>query len=470
MALFDRSALNPGVPPREVAAWAMYDFANSGYTTVVLTAVFNAYFVGVIAGKAQWATLAWTVALAVSNLAVMVTMPAIGAWADLHAAKKRAMGVATVGCVISTAALAVLGEGDVALAMLLVAVSNWFFSVGESLGGAFLPELARPETMGKVSGWGWSFGYFGGMLSLGLSLAWVLAAQGRGESAAQFVPATMLIVAAVFALAALPVFLVLRERAVPRAARAGAAGASGTAGAAGALGTAGAAGAAGEAAGISGAFRRVGHTLRRARAFPDFWRLMVCGAAYQAGISVVIALAAVYAEAAMGFQQQQTMMLVFLVNVAAALGAFAFGYAQDRVGHKAALAWTLVGWIVMVAIAAFTRSVAMFWLAATIAGLCMGSSQSCGRAMVGYLAPPAHLAEFFGLWALATRLSAVVGPLVYGLVTWATSGNHRLAILATGSFFVLGLLLLRGIDVERGHVAARDGGADGPAGLPAGLR
>jgi UMF1 family MFS transporter len=160
------------------------------------------------------------------------------------------------------------------------------------------------------------------------------------------------------------------------------------------------------------------------------------------------------------------MMLVFLVNIASAVGAFAFGYFQDRIGHKAALGWTLVGWIVMVLIAAFTRSVAMFWLAATLAGLCMGSSQSCGRALVGYLTPAAHLAEFFGLWALATRLSAVVGPLVYGLVTWATAGDHRTAILATGGFFVLGLLLLRGIDAERGRGAALRFDASGVPGSP----
>ena len=439
MALFDRSALNPGVPPREVGAWAMYDFANSGYTTVVLTAVFNAYFVGVVAERADWATLAWTVALAVSNIAVTLTMPAIGAWADLHASKKPLMLAATIGCIVSTGALALAGRGDVAFAMVVVALSNWFFSVGEALAGAFLPELARPETLGKVSGWGWSFGYFGGMLALGLSLAWVLSAQGRGETAEQFVPPTMLIVAAVFAAAALPAFLVLRERAQPNPA------------------------AASQGAGIGAALRQVRDTLGRARRYRDFWQLMLCGAAYQAGISVVIALAAIYAEEAMGFAQQETMMLVFLVNIAAAAGAFAFGYAQDRVGHKQALAWTLAGWIVMVAIAGLTRSVAMFWIAAALAGLCMGSSQSCGRAMVGYLAPPAHVAEFFGLWALATRLSAVVGPLVYGLVTWVTAGNHRLAILATGSFFVLGLVLLRAIDVERGHAAARAGDAPLPA-------
>ncbi|HYF59360.1 MAG TPA: MFS transporter [Burkholderiaceae bacterium] len=437
MALFDRSALNPGVSPREVGAWALYDFANSGYTTVVLTAVFNAYFVGVVAQKADWATLAWTVALAVSNVAVMLTMPAIGAWADLHAAKKRLILAATVGCVASTAALAWAGRGDVAFAMAAVAVSNYCFAVGEALAGAFLPELARPERMGQVSGWAWSFGYFGGMLALGLSLAWVLSAQGRGETAERFVPVTMWIVAGVFAAAALPVFAILRERSPPGAAAAPA------------------------DASLGGALRRVGGTMRAARAFPDFRRLMLCGAAYQAGISVVIALAAVYAEEAMGFGQTQTMMLVFLVNIASAVGAFAFGYAQDRVGHKRALAITLLGWIAMVLIAALTRSVAMFWLAAALAGLCMGSSQSCGRALVGYMTPAAHLAEFFGLWALATRLSAVVGPLVYGLVTLATAGDHRLAILVTGGFFVLGLALLHPIDVERGRAAAgrHDAGA-----------
>lgn len=445
--------LNPGVERREVVAWAMYDFANSGYTTVVLTAVYNAFFVGVIASGASWATLAWTFALAISNIAVMVTMPAIGAWADLHAGKKRLMAVATVGCVIGTAALAWVGRGDVALAMAVVALSNYFFSVGESLCAAFLPELARDESLGKVSGWGWSFGYFGGMTTLGLSLAWVIAAQGRGEPADSFVPVTMLIVAAVFAVAALPTFLVLRERSVARVVSAADSIAPHS--------PAPHSPAPDSSAGIGEAFKRVGYTLARARVHRDFWRLMLCGVAYQAGIAVVITLAAVYAEQAMGFRQQETMILIFLVNIAAAVGAFFFGYLQDRIGHKPSLAMTLVGWIVMVLVAGLTTSVTAFWLAAVLAGLCMGSSQSCGRALVGYLAPASHRAEFYGLWGLATRLSAVIGPMTYGLVTWATQGNHRLAILVTGLFFIVGLALLRGIDIDRGHrVAAAGATAD----------
>lgn len=427
MPLFATSNLNPGVKRREVFGWAMYDFANSGYTTVVLTAVFNAYFVGVIAGKAEWATLAWTLALAVSSALVMLTMPALGAYADLRAAKKRLLLMSTIGCVIATAWLARVGAGDLWLAMVLIVVSNLFYSYGESLTAAFLPELARPESMGRVSGWGWSFGYFGGMLSLGLGLGYVLWAQGQGQRAEQFVPVTMLITAAVYGLASVPTFLLLRERAQAQP-EAG--------------------------AGLVDAFARLGQTWHEARRYLDFMWLLACAVAYQAGIAVVIALAAVYAEQVLGFKQTETMMLVFLVNIAAAAGAFAFGYWQDRIGHRRALAVTLVGWILMVAMAYLATSATLFWWAAVVAGLCMGSSQSAGRALAGLFAPEARRAEFYGLWTFAVRLSAIIGPVTYGLVTWATGGNHRLAIVSTGIFFVIGLVLLARVDVERGIVAA----------------
>src|SRR6187402_280681 len=195
MPLFDQAALNEGVKKREVFGWAMYDFANSGYTTVVLTAVFNSYFVGVVAGGADWGTLAWTLALGLSSALVMLVMPALGAFADLRAAKKRLLALSTAACVATTTALALTGRGDVALAVAAIVLSNLFYSIGESLTAAFLPELARREALGKVSGWGWSFGYFGGMLTLGLSLAYVIWAQGQGQSATQFVPVTMLITA-----------------------------------------------------------------------------------------------------------------------------------------------------------------------------------------------------------------------------------------------------------------------------------
>jgi MFS transporter, UMF1 family len=241
----------------------------------------------------------------------------------------------------------------------------------------------------------------------------------------------MLITAAVYALASWVTFALLRERAQPQPL---------------AL----------QDVGLKASLARLRQTFREASRFEDFVRLMACAVAYQAGIAVVIALAAIYAEQVLGFRQTQTMILVFLVNIASAAGAFAFGYWQDRIGHRQALAVTLVGWIVMTLLAVAATSPGLFWVAAVIAGLCMGSSQSAGRAMAGLLAPVSRRAEFYGLWTFAVRLSAIVGPLTYGLVTWATSGNHRLAIFTTGIFFVVGLWILQHVDMPRGERAAAD--------------
>ena len=421
------AALIAGVRPREVWSWAMYDFANSGYTTVVITAIFNAYFVAEVAGRVPWATFAWTAALAVSYALIVLTAPVIGAYADAHAAKKRLLALTTAGCVLFTAGLAMVGNGDLALGVALVILSNFFFGTGENLVAAFLPEIARGEALGKVSGWGWSLGYLGGIVALGTCLAYVTHAQAQGATAGEFVPVTMLITAGIFALASLPIFLFLKERAVP------------VAGAAGVL---------------RDAFTRVAETLCHARRYSDLWRFLACLVFYQAGIQTVIALSAVYAQEAMGFTTRDTIVLILVVNVTAAAGAFAFGHVQDRLGHVRTLALTLCGWLLAVVLAWMAEGAALFWVVANLVGLCLGSSQSAGRALIGYLSPPARSAEFFGLWGLAVKLSAILGPLTYGAVTWLTHGNHRVAMLFTGLFFVTGLAILATLDVARGRRAA----------------
>ncbi|MGB3290655.1 MAG: MFS transporter, partial [Burkholderiaceae bacterium] len=343
-----------------------------------------------------------------------------------RAGKRRLLFTSTVGCVLATLLLAFTGPGDIVWGLCAIALSNYCYCVGESIVAAFLPEIARPEALGRVSGWGWSFGYFGGMLTLGLSLALVSWASGQGEPASQYVPYVMVLTAAIFAIAAIPSFLFLRERTPPSGRPA------------------------------QGMLARLLTAWRETRRdFTDFRLLLMCGACYQAGIAVVITLSAVYATEAMGFTMAQTMLLVFTVNIAAAAGAFLFGYAQDRIGHKLALSITLAGWIVMIGLAYVAVQAWLFWLAAMVAGLCMGTSQSAGRAMVGALAPARRLAEFYSLWTFATQLAAVVGPLCYGLVTWLTGGNHRLALLCTGLFFVAGLAVLSRLDFARG-ARARD--------------
>ncbi|MEO5654880.1 MAG: MFS transporter [Nitrosospira sp.] len=421
--------LATGVSRREVWSWAMFDFANSGYTTVVITAIFNAYFVAVVAGNAEWATFAWTVALAVSYALIILTAPALGAYADAYAAKKRLLFLSAVGCVLFTGLLYFVGPGDLWLAVVLIILTNFFFGCGENLIAAFLPELAQSKALGKVSGWGWSLGYIGGLVSLGLSLAYVTWAQEQGKPAEHFVPVTMLITAGFFALSSIPTFLFLKERAVPQLHLAG-------------------------HTVVSEAFSRLGETFHRVRDYRDLVRFLVCIVFYQAGIQTVITLAAIYAQQVMSFNTSDTMFLVLVVNITASAGAFAFGSIQDRIGHIPTIALTLVGWIVMILLAWMAESRPMFWVAANVAGLCLGASQSAGRALVGYFSPDARRAEFFGLWGLAVKLSSILGPVTYGLVSWISRGDHRLAMLITGVYFVIGLLILLNIDIERGRQAA----------------
>ena len=424
MPLFSPQHLKKDVAGREVWAWVAFDFANSGYTTVVLTAVFNAYFVGVICGNASWATLLWTSVIAASNILAIVCMPFIGAATDLKANKKFWTVLMSLLCIAGTVGLAFTGSGTVWLAVFMVVVSNFAYNIGETLNSAFLPEIADEQSMGKVSGWGWSFGYCGGLLTLGLSLWAVLVMQAKGVSAEGYVPYTMVITAVVFFVAAMPLALWLKERAIPRT----------------------------QANFWSLVKESQASLIATFKSLPkhkNFAWLVASGLSFQGGIAVVVTLAAVYADQAMGFTPDETILLVLLVNITAAVGAFAFGYVEDRIGHKYALMVTLLIWIAMVAVAYFAQTKPIFWIAANLAGIAMGSSQSAGRALVGVLAPEKDRAAFYSFWNMALWVANIVGPMTYGLITRMTGNDQRLALLCTGMFFVVGLLLLLPMRIEK---------------------
>ncbi len=415
-------------------AWALYDFANSGYTTVVLTTIFSAYFVGVVAGgpggfPSGTATLLWTLAVSSANLCVLVAAPIVGAIADHRAAKKRFLLITTVGCVMATALLALVGPGDVVLGLVLVVISTIMFASGENLISAFLPEIVPVRRMGRMSGYGWSLGYLGGLMTLGLCLAYIAWAQRQGQAEHQFVPVTLLITAGVFALAATPTFVWLRERATPHPLARG-------------------------VSYVRAGIRRVRRTLTEAARLPDLFRFLTALAVYQSGVATVVVLSAVYAREVMGFDSQALVILIMVVNVTAAVGALLFGHLQDRLGSVPSLVITLLIWSAAIILIAVADERVDIWLAGNMIGLAMGASQAVGRALIGQLTPVTHTAEFFGLWGMANRLAAIAGPLSYGLISHWSGGNHRLAILSTLLFFIAGLVLLLRVNEQRGKAAA----------------
>ncbi len=420
---------------RELAAWAFYDFANSGYTTVVLTTIYSAYFVAVIAAglderSSGSATLAWTLSIGAANLFVLLSGPVIGAIADRRATKKRFLLFSSILCVVSTALLAFAGPDKLGLAIGLLVISAIAFSLGENLIAAFLPEIARPESMGRISGYGWSLGYFGGLLTLGTCLAYISWSEARELPATHYVPACLLITAAIFAVTAAPTFIWLRERARPTQPVPG-------------------------LSYVRAGFGQVANTLRHASRLPDLFRFLCCLTLFQAGVATVVVVAAIYAQEVLGFDSQQLIVLIMVVNLTAAIGAFVFGYAQDRFGSVPSLAAALMVWIAAIGITWGADSAADVWFAGNLVGLSMGATQAGGRALIGQFTPASRNAEIFGLWGLANRAAAIIGPVSYGVITNLSDGNYQLALLSTLAFFLAGLVLLGTIDERRGRAAAQ---------------
>lgn len=421
-------------PKGEIFSWAMYDFANSAYTTIVATTIFNPYFVKVVAGegsglKGGEGTFLLTLSICVSSLAVVLSAPVVGTIADAHACKKRILLYATIACVSCTALLSQVGKGAYIFGMLLLTVSNFAYGTAEDLVAAFLPELAARKDMGRVSAFGWTIGYLGGLATLALCLAYIYLAKKLGQASESYVPVTMIITACFYGFGALPTFLFLKERALPDPTVKG-------------------------QQVLTVGFERLKKTLQHAIHYQDLFRFLISLLVYSCGTSTVISLASVYAEHVMGFTNEDLVLMIFIVNITAAVGAFSIGFVQDKIGSVRTLAFSLCLWIVATGGAYFCTSRPLFWALANLIGLAMGASGSSGRALVGLFSPPGRSGEFFGLWGLAGKLAAAVGPLTFGLVTLATNNNQRLALLSSTSFFVIGLLLLMFVNEHRGRESA----------------
>ena len=420
------SLLNDGYTKRHLWAWSMYDFANSGYTTVVITAIFNAYFVSVIAENVVWATFLWTSVLSISYLIVMIVGPILGAYIDVIGSRKKVLVILTIACASSTIFLSTAGRGDLWFAALLLVLSNTFFSLGENVIASYLPDLAKKESVGRVSGIGWAVGYFGGILTLALCLVVIFQLKGMGWEAEQYVPITLIITGLLFLFAALPTFLFLRDCEGNKVTKVS----------------------------FSSVNKRFLDTLGQGRQLTDLHRFLLSTVFFQGGVQAVIALAAIYAQQVIGFNFTETILLIMVVNVTAALGAYIFGRLHDMLGHRNSLVIILCGWIGTTILAWLSEDRSSFWFAANLVGLLLGACQSNARAFVSVLTPATRQAEFFGLWGLSVKCASIVGPLTYGGLTWLTGGDHRNAILSLVVLFVIGLAILLTVDTERGMLAA----------------
>jgi UMF1 family MFS transporter len=402
----------------ERLAWCGFDFANSAYTTLIVTVAYPLRFAKTVVGDPDLADRWWAAGLALSQGIVLLAAPIVGAAADAKAAKKPFLLASWLVCAAGAAALTWPGQGAILAAWLLLVISNVAFAAGENLVAGFLPELAPPEEQGRLSGLGWAVGYCGGLLAL------VFAAMLAHRERAELIP---LLTGAFMFAAGLPTFLLLRERAKPRPAT---------------------------GSFLRAAFADATLAWRERGRFPDLLRLLWSLFWQQAGVVIVISFAGLYGAGEIGLSEQELFVLFIVLQLAAALGATGFGRLQDRRGTRVALAAAVATWLVAVLLAVVAHGRGVFYVSAALSGAAMGGSQCVGRAAVGLFAPPGRAGAWFGLWGLATKAAGVAGLVAFAVARAAA--DRRLAMLATAGFFAVGLYVLRGVDEARGRAAAAE--------------
>lgn len=419
-------AADARAPRREIVSWCLYDFSSSAFNTLMLTFIFNRFFVDVIVAEGNRGTVLWTRALTISAVVVALAMPVLGAVADFSGRKKTFLVVSALQAITFTTLLFFVGPGQAVAAMVLFVIANIGFESSNVFYSAFLPELTDSRNIGRVSGAGYFTGYIGGLLSLGIGLGMI-----RGWLPTEnylHVRATILLVAAWYLLFSMPMFLLVRERAPRRSAP---------------FGTY-----------VREGFHRLGTTIGHLGTFREPAKLIIARMIYNDGLVTIIAMASIYAGAVLGMPLEDVLAMGIVLNLAAGLGAFAFGFVDDRIGGKKTIIITLVFLIAAGVIGVATESVRGFWIAATLIGLMMGPNQSASRSLLARMVPDSKQTEFFGLFAFSGKLSSLFGPLVYGTVVAAT-GDHKLAISSIIAFFAAGLVVLLFVREREGIAAAQ---------------
>jgi len=430
--------MSPPVRRREIFGWAMFDFANSSYTTVVISVVYSAFFVGYLVPQDSAARDSyWSLAMVLSTVLALFLSPLAGAICDYSGRKKAYLGLTAVVCALGTAGLALAGPGQVGLAILLLVISNAAFMLSETFTGSFLPEISTPATMGKISGLGWGIGYLGGVASIVVSAQLVIRADPETDLA-RFIAQNqmaMVVVGAFFLLAATPTFLLLRNRSRPAPGY--------------------------ETAGPVRLFRagwaEFRQTLALVRRHPILFQFLAAFMVYMAGLDAIVKFVGIYAREEVRLSVAELTGLFLVLQFSAAAGALGFGWLEGRIGPKRTVLATLVWWIVGVLGIYFLPTLAaitgaeprtIFLVLGLFAGAGIGSTQASSRTVVGLLAPKDRVAQMFGFWSMFSRGGTILG-MSFGVLADGI-GSRRTAVLLIVGFFVAGALMLWRVDIDRG--------------------
>ncbi|HML40859.1 MAG TPA: MFS transporter [Bellilinea sp.] len=414
------------VTRRERWAWYFYDFGNSAYAAVVLLAVYSAYFKNAVVGGSE-GTRMWGISVGIAMLVVAFLSPVLGTLADFAGSKKKFLFFFSILSIFFTAALFFVMPGDLFTGMLFFILAEIGYRAAQVFYNALLPEIATPEEMPKISGYGWAIGSFGGIVCLLIVLAMITLVGGNFVTRLSF-----LVTAVFYLLSVLPTFLWLRERAEPQRLPQG-------------------------VSYLKVAMVRLGNTFKAVRNYKEYIKFIVAFLIYNDGIMMALDFAAIIGATLFGMEQQQLIIFMIIVQITSVIGAYLFGIVADRSNGKIALVISLILMIVAILWMLVVDSLTVFYVIGGLAGFALTGVQSVSRAMVGQYAPEGKSAEFYGFFEVGGRASSFVGPTVYGFVAaeaaliYMNMGHDiiaaeqmgiRAAIISIAIFLVAGLIVL----------------------------
>ena len=423
---------NHGDERRTIWSWCLYDWANSAFTTLVVTFVYSAYFTSAFADDPGRGTALWSRGITASALAIAALAPIAGALAD-RGGRRRYLILCSLVCVAATVALAFVRPSQpnaVVIALTVFVVANVAFELGLVFYNAFLSSIAAPERIGRVSGYGWGLGYAGGLVALLVALLVFVLPEtpmfGIPTEEGFHLRATNLLVAGWFLLFAIPAFVFLRDDGVS-----------------------------GEGLKIRRAFGDLAVTVRHLRRYRQVARFLLARLFYNDGLVTIFAFGGIYAVGTFGFTFAELITFGIVINVGAGLGALAFGFVDDRIGGCATIAWSVAALAVATVVGALAPSREWFWVSAILVGIFAGPNQSASRSLMARFVPAKHESEFFGFFAFSGKVTSFLGPALLGVLSDVY--NQRVGVASLLVFFLVGGLILWRVDEREGIAAAGRG-------------
>jgi MFS transporter, UMF1 family len=433
---------------REIRGWMLYDWANSAFSTTVVTVFLGPYLTGLIesqVGKGGTFTLLgipiaaesfFPYCVSLSVLLQVFILPILGAIADYSNFKRRMMlffavvgAISTIGLFFITGDLFVLGG-------VLFIIANVAFGASIVFYNAFLPDIASEDQRDRVSSQGWALGYAGDALLLLINLIFymIMDKAGQGALAARINLASAGVWWLVFGYISISR---LRDRGAQRQLPAG-------------------------ATYVSAGFRQLGHTLREIRKFPMTLRFLLAYLLYNDGIQTVIVVAAVFGQQELNMGMGDLSLLILMVQIVGIFGALGFGRLAGRLGAKRTIVITLIIWSgVSIWAKASLSSVAEFWVLGAVIALVLGGSQALSRSLYSQMIPRSQEAEFFSFYEISDKGTSWIGPFLFGFVS-QVSHSMRTALFSLIVLFVGGLLLLITVNVP---LAIKEAGNEVPENL-----